>query len=172
MLRRIVSASLMTASLACANGSDPVALRNREVHSGFLVITPSRTSYDWNETTTNGTGIVATVKSSSTTTFYAKLGDAFNSALDQPDIFAAEGSSGFIERTGDGINWSQAERAFLVEGVRYIAIRPNQIYTLRAFSSGTKVTGTYRLRIDYQDALDVAGPTRMYRDNSPTFTLR
>ena len=172
MLRRIVIASLMTASLASACGNDPVALLNKEVYGGFLVITPSRTSYDWNETTTNGTGIVATVKNSSTTTFYAKLGDAFNSALDQPNIIAAEGSSGFIERTGDGSNWSQVKRAVLVEGVHFIAIRPNQTYTLRAFSSGTKVTGTYRLRIDYQDALDVAGPTRMYRDKSPTFTVR
>ena len=74
--------------------------------------------------------------------------------------------------TSDGSTWSQAERALLVEGVRFIAIRPNQTYTLRSFSGGPKVTGTYRLRIDYQNTLDSAGPTQTYRDYSPTFTVR
>lgn len=170
MFFRLVGASLMAASLACSKVSDPVASLNRGADNGFLVITPSKTSYDWKETTTEGTGIVATVKNTSTTTFYAKLGDAFNSSLDQPDLFVAEGSTGFIERTGDGSNWSEVERLLLVEGVRSISLRPNQTYTLRAFSSGTKVTGTYRLRIDYHDSLDGGGST--YRDYSPAFTVR
>jgi hypothetical protein len=165
-----VSALLMVAAFGCATATDPVQL-TPEGGNGLLVVTPSKSSFDWNEATINGTGIVATITNNGTSTYYARLGDGFAS-MEQTTLFAVSGSDGFVERNSGGSTWTEAELGTLVEGAGYVVIRPGQSYTLRGYLAGTKVPGTYRLRIDYQDSLNDEGPITSYTDYSTSFSIQ
>src|SRR4051794_8204552 len=46
----------------------------------------------------SGQGVRGTLVGSSERSFYSRLGDAFNGAVDQDPLFVAEGSDGALER--------------------------------------------------------------------------
>ena len=168
MRLRVVSGFLIAAAFGCATATDPANL-TPEFGNGALVVTLSKTTFDWNEATT-GSGIVATITNNGPNTYYGRLGDGY-AAMEQTVFYAASGSDGFVERNTGGNSWTEAERGTLIEGAGLVIIRPGQSYTLRGYLAGTKVTGTYRLRIEYQDSINDEGPITRYSDYSGTFTI-
>ncbi len=100
-------------------------------------------------------------------TYFAKLGDGFNSSLDQERLYIAEGTGGDVERmTPDG-SWLPIPRPLLVEGSRFVALRPRQTYqlVLPAINAGK----IFRVKIEYFDQIDPAPGTIPRVDYSANF---
>jgi hypothetical protein len=109
-----------------------------------------------------GTWIVqATVTNSSADqSFFSNVGDGYNSALDQPRIYAALGTHAFIERHIAGMKWADANTAILIEGSRFVVLGAGKTYELEGAIKPTS-PGTYRVRLDY-----------FTRNNDPTEKAR
>ena len=116
-------------------------------------------------------GIQATVTNTSNDRdFYANVGDGFNSALEQPTIFAALGTQAVIERRVSGLKWENANTGQLIEGSRFVVLRPGSTYRLVG-SIAPISPGTYRIRLDYSAANnDPSSP--LLHDYSAAFVVR
>jgi hypothetical protein len=170
MRLQLVSGLLVVAAFGCATSTDPAHLATT-FGNGLLTVTLAKSTIDWNEATAAGGGIVAVISNHGPNTYYARLGDGYAS-IEQSVFYAASGSDGFVERNTGGNNWTEAERGTLIEGPGLVVIRPGQSYTLRGYLAGTKVVGTYRLRIEYQDSINDEGPITRYSDYSGVFTIQ
>jgi hypothetical protein len=116
----------------------------------------------------SGQGVRATLDGSSEKSFYSRLGDAFNGAVDQDPLFVAEGSDGALERQSGG-NWVKAAGVPLVEGVREIVIARGKSYTVIAHLSAPVQAGTYRITIKIRET---AGGTASATVASQPFEVR
>jgi hypothetical protein len=128
-----------------------------------VTVTTSANVYRWDDGTVD-----ATLSNIGSQPYYARLGDAF-SAEEQDVLFAANGSDGYLERL-DGGTWVSADRASLIEGVRFVVLNPNTTYVLQANLTGPNAPGTYRLRVDYFDSVD--GGTKVGEAVSNQFVIR
>jgi len=100
-------------------------------------------------------------------TYFANLGDGFNSSLDQERLYIAEGTGGYVERlTPDG-SWLPIPRPLLVEGSRFVALRPRQTYQL--VLPAINVGKIFRLKIEYFDQIDPAPGATPRVDYSTNF---
>jgi hypothetical protein len=114
---------------------------------------------DYSQDEASTWGIRATVTNTSKdANFFANVGDGFNSALDQPVIFAAMGTHAIIERQVSGTKWTNANAGALIEGSRFVRLSAGKSYDLEG-SIAPKSPGTYRVRLDY-----------FTRDDDPTET--
>ena len=170
MRLRFVSGLLIAAAFGCATATDPAHL-TPEGGNGLLVVTLSKSTFDWNEVTTAGSGIVATIGNNGPYTYYARLGDGY-ATMEQSVFYAASGSDGFVERNTGANSWTEAELGTLIEGAGLVVIRPGRSYTLRGYLAGARVAGTYRLRIRYYDSINDEGPITSYTDYSTPFTIQ
>jgi len=161
-IRVIGSAVLLVVVSNCSLGGDgPTAA----LQDGDVTLTTSANSYEWD----SGTGIEATITNHGERPYFARLGDGFNGDMEQAVLFAAAGSDGYVERR-DGDSWVPLERLFLIEGVRFVVLKPGSSYTLFAHLTGRKVTGTHRLRVDYFDS--EGGGAKVGEAISPHFVVR
>jgi hypothetical protein len=137
---------------------------------GNLKIMTSKTEYTWQG---DGLGMQATIHNESDQTYYAKLGDRFNSSIDQENLFVAEGSTGYIERLNSDGSWSAMPRGILIEGVRFVALRPQQTYRLSAslYAWHGNETGQFRIKVEYFDRIDPPPATSPMVDYSNVFTI-
>ena len=115
-----------------------------------------------------GQGVRATLIGSSEKSFYSRLGDAFNGAVDQDPLFVAEGSDGALERQSGG-TWVKAAGVPLVEGVREIVITRAKSYSVIAHASAPIQAGTYRITIKIREN---AGGAVSATIASPPFEVR
>lgn len=115
-----------------------------------------------------GTGIHATLVAAREKAYYARLGDAFNSAIDQNPLYVAEGSDGALERQS-GDSWTKVQGGILVEGVREVVVSPTKTYVVLAHASGSIPTGMYRLSITLRETS--GGPATL-RIVSPSFEVK
>ena len=151
----------VSASIAAPAPADP---------GGAFQITPAKTTYTWEELAFTGTGLVATVKNRSGTDWYANVGDAFNGALEQPQISIANGTDAALELRGSDGSWSALDAGVLVEGSRFVVLRAGKQYELRGNFSGARRTGTARVRFRYWPSASATGtPVVEY---SASFTVR
>lgn len=117
-------------------------------------------------------GIKATVTNTSRDQdFYANVGDGFNSALDQPTIFAALGTHAVIERRVSAWVWKNANAGALIEGSRFVVLSAGKSYRLEG-AIAPHAPGTYRIRLDYSAHNNDPSPTMPFHDYSATFLVR
>ena len=181
MLQRpavLIGAILLVAGLvSCSRATDPVAPMKaalQETGDGFLTIRTESVEYPM-PTDPNGGEFTATVVNATDRLFHARLGDAFNAAVEQSNLYAADGSHGFLEQW-DARSWRKLQRPALIEGVRVVELRPHSTYTLRGYYSsstrdgGTPASVSLRFRVEYFD--DAAtSPDQAHQDFSNTFVL-
>jgi hypothetical protein len=116
-------------------------------------------------------GIQATVTNTSgDQDFYADVGDGYNSALDQPTIFAALGTQAVIERRVSAFKWESATVGVMVEGSRIVVLSAGSSYRLMG-SIAPNAPGMYRIRLDYSASNNDPSST-LYHDYSATFRVQ
>jgi hypothetical protein len=142
--------------------------------TGNLEISVQKNEYTWG---TEDLGISrqveATVFNHSEQTYYAMLGDGFNGSLDQETLFVAEGTGGFIERNESDGSWRAMPRGMLIEGTRFVALRPQKSYRLLAYLGpwqGTE-TGQFRIKIEYFDQINPPPGNSPQVDYSQVFEI-
>jgi len=160
-----VAALAVAAVSAC---DTPIEVRDDLTPGGTtaLVITPAKSVWTWEEVTS--TGVRATLRNSTIRTLESALGDKFNAAMEQADLFVVKGSSGALEREEpDG--WRIVVLNTLVEGIKRVTLRPGASYSLTALLREPRRTGMYRIRVDFFDA---PGGTKVFSDYSEPFEIR
>jgi hypothetical protein len=115
----------------------------------------------------SGQGVRATLGNTADQSFYSRLGDAFNGALDQNPLFVANGSDASLERE-QGSDWVAVTGAVLIEGVKIVSLQPGKSYDLIAQTSAA-TAGRYRIVVAYRNSV-TAEPTQ--RAVSATFEVR
>jgi hypothetical protein len=142
--------------------------------AGILEISAQKVEYTWgSEDLGASRQIEATVFNHSDRAYYARLGDGFNSSLDQEILFVAEGTGGFIERNKSDDSWRAMPRGMLIEGTRFVALRPQKSYRLLAYLGSWQgnETGQFRIKIEYFDRNDPPPGTAPKVDYSHAFTI-
>src|SRR5262245_1109267 len=125
---------LVAGLISCSRATDPVApigAAPQETGDGFLTVRTEKVEYPM-PTDPNGGEFTATVTNTTDRLFHARLGDAFNAAVEQSELSAAVGSHGFLEQW-DPPSWQSLPRPYLIEGVRVVELRPHSTYRLRGF---------------------------------------
>ncbi len=142
--------------------------------AGQLRIATEKNAYRWTSNDLNASRLIqATLTNTSHTTFYARLGDGYNSSLDQQELFVAQGSGGHIERQHDDSSWQPMPRGILFEGTRFIALRPQQNHRMLATLQqwiGNE-SGQFRFKVEYFDRLDPAPVVLPMVDYSNVFVI-
>ena len=160
-------AAMVLSMVACDAPSEPRVLDGDLTRESGLFITLTKHSWTWDEA--SGSGVRATLSNLTGRTLISALGDRFNFATEQANLFVSKGSSGSVEwRDASGV-WQVAGLAQSIEGVKDITLRQGGTYSLTALLRDTPRAGTYRIRIDYFDAPD--GTVR-HSDYSPIFEIR
>jgi hypothetical protein len=142
--------------------------------AGWLSIKTDKHSYRWepDDLTTSGL-IYATLKNESDSTLYAMMGDGFNSSIDQQNLYVAQGTGGYIQRQHADGWWEVMPRGWIIEGTRFIALRPGESYRLSAPVhewSGTE-TGVFRFEVEYFDRIEPEPGALPFVDYSNAFTI-
>jgi hypothetical protein len=135
--------------VACSGSTSE--LPRSDLAANGLSVAVERTAYSIAEVSPGGTGIHATLTADGDKPLYARLGDAFNGAVDQNPLYAAEGSDGVVERQSGGA-WVKVSTGILVEGVREVVLTPGKTYTLVGNLAPPVQPGTYRLKVSVRDA--------------------
>lgn len=139
---------------------------------GVLAIQTGKNVYDWSSDGVEGTLLVtATVTNTGSAPVYARLGDAFNAAVEQETIFAAEASDGRVERLA-GDTWLTLPGAHLVEGFKTVVLMPGRSYALHAPIPAPRVTGNARIHITWFEDASAVGTGTPHVDVSNIFVLR
>lgn len=134
-----------------------------------LFITLAKASWTWEEVALpQGSGVRATITNASERNLTSTLGDKFNSAPEQADLFVVKGGSSALEwRDASGV-WRVAALAPLLEGVKSVTLRRGGVYRLTTVLFGPRQPGLYRIRVDF---IDVNAGVR-YSDYSSHFEIR
>ena len=165
LTRLRLAAAVMLVACAGSTSESPFAT---EISAGGLSLATDKTTYSVAEVSPGGAGIRATLTAALDKPYYAKLGDAFNGAVDQNPLFIAEGADGVVERQS-GNGWVKASGGILVEGVREVVLTPGKTYSVFALLSTPIQTGTYRLTVS---ASETAGGPKTSVVRSATFEVR
>lgn len=156
--------ALLTLAVGCDTLLDPPAGNG----SGHFRIAVDPSGFErW--TGSGQVGLRATVENVSERDFHALVGDGFNSAPEQENVFAALGTSAAVERF-DGTRWADATSSALVEGSRYVVLRSGRSYTLLAATRDEP--GVYRIRFGYSAMNNDASRPLPLVDYSPGFTIK
>ena len=155
------------ALVACASTTSDSAL-STEISSSGLSLATDKATYSVAEVGPGSAGIRATLTAAPDKPYYAKLGDAFNGAIDQNPVYIAEGTDGVVERQS-GTGWVKATGGVLVEGVREVVLSPGKTYSVFALLSTPVQPGTYRLTILVGE---VAGGPKTVTVRSAVFEVR
>lgn len=150
------------------------SLTGYENAGGNLEITTPKTEYTWSpEDLGASRQIEAAVFNQSDRTYYAKLGDGFNGSLDQETLFVAEGTGGFIERHEPDGSWRAMPRGMLIEGTRFVALRPQKNYRLISslYNWRGDESGQFRIKIEYFDQIDPPPGNSLRVDYSQIFRI-
>ncbi|MFN8573651.1 MAG: hypothetical protein U0132_16470 [Gemmatimonadaceae bacterium] len=116
------------------------------------------------------TGFEATVRNTGATTVFANVGDAFNSAVEQNPIYTSMGSDAIVEVESNPGTWSSITFSVMVEGTRYIALKPGKTYRLISMADVGAFRGQGRVRVQYNSSADGSG--NAFVDYSNTFEIR
>ncbi|MGH7490776.1 MAG: hypothetical protein ACREOO_00125 [bacterium] len=142
--------------------------------AGYLSIHTDKNSYRWQPNDLSRSGLIyATLTNNSDITFYAMMGDGFDSSFDQQNLFVAQGTGGAIERKHADGSWEVMPRAWLIEGTRAVALRPRASYRLSAPVHewcGTE-TGVFHVKVEYFDRIDPEPGSLLFFDYSNVFTI-
>ncbi|HJU73186.1 MAG TPA: hypothetical protein VJ717_05530 [Gemmatimonadaceae bacterium] len=160
-----VLALVVMACTSPVESRDLGSLTPRDNHALFITLT--KPSWTWEEVSSGG--IQATVTNGSDRPLASTLGDRFNSATEQPNLYVALGGSSAVEWLDSGGIWREMGLAHLVEGVKQITLRPAGNYALTALLREPRRSGTFRIRVDFADF--PSGGNRL-SDYSGVFEIR
>ena len=164
-----LSIALVLAGCASKKGVDPPIKVSEG--SGFLTIQTVENEYSWPSAAGEWLPVSAMIRNNSDRTFYARIGDALNSSLDQEPLYVSQGSDGTIEKQVAPGSWSPVRSGPAIEGVRVVAIRGGKTYRLSR-AVAPRSSGTHRIRLDYADRPEIAPGQQTYRDFSNEFVIR
>lgn len=156
-------------SLAAVAACDaPAGLRDDLTPGGttVLAITPAKSVWTWEEVV--ATGVRATLRNTTTRMLESALGDKFNAAMEQADLFIVKGASGALEREDADGTWRVTVLNALVEGIKRVTLRPGSSYSLTATLREPRRTGTHRIRVDFYEV----GGSKVFSDYSEPFEIR
>lgn len=157
---RVVASAML---IAC--GSDLAA---PSAAGGNLVIQTRQDAVSWGAL--SSTGAEATIYNASSSTFYTNIGDAFNGADEQDPLLTSAGSDAVVQiRASDGA-WIDATESVLIEGTKYVKLKPGKRYRLLGFASGPVYSGPARIQLDYRDRPSTSGMA--FTDYSNIFTVQ
>ena len=134
-----------------------------------ITISLRKTTYGWEESSFNGNGIIATISNPNGRAYYARIGDAFNSAAEQSPVFIALGTDAAIERLNSDGTSAVMPTGILFEGAKVVTIKAGGSYELRGNLSEPRQVGTMRIRLRYFASSDGTGTPML--DFSPTFIV-
>ncbi len=146
----------------------------RDSGAGNLEITTERLEYSWRAEDLGSSRLVrATLVNKSDQTLYARLGDAMIGSIDQEDLHVAYGSHGHLEQWQAPNSWRELPSGILIEGVRFVALRPQQSHRLlvHLYSLQGNETGQFRVRVDYFERIDPPEGATPQVDYSNVFTI-
>jgi hypothetical protein len=135
-----------------------------------LVVTTSKTTYSWDEVGPHGGGIVATIVNPVAHDYFSRVGDGFNSSMDQPTTYIAMGTEATVERQKRDASWSAVPTGILIEGSRVVALRGSGRYQLRGILTEPSQVGTLRIRLRYRASTEPDAP--ILTDYSAPFYVR
>jgi hypothetical protein len=168
-MRHLVSLALAAALGACANATDPAAITTSEVDGSSLEITPAKASYGWNEVTQGG--VRGTIRNVSDVPLYSNLGDAMSSSEEQEMLYLASADGG-VERQTSATAWTRVASPPMIEGSRYVLLRPGQTYQFMAPLTGPGEGGTFRVAVSFRSTLNDEEQAAEGTSYSPTFSIR
>ncbi|HEY9228288.1 MAG TPA: hypothetical protein VIP11_16650 [Gemmatimonadaceae bacterium] len=165
-MRTLVGLALVVGLAACGSDAADLVSAPPGIAAGTLRVTVAKSTYTRDELSG---GISGSITNTSDQVFFARLGDAFNSAREQDPVYIAMGSDGALERA-DGSSWRVAETGILVEGVKEVELRPGKTYTFAATLPQNTSAGTYRFNIAYRTTAGAQQPSG--RGISASFEIR
>jgi hypothetical protein len=165
----VFAVGLSVVVMSCSTPVDSTE-PNSQIAAGTVVITLDKSTYTWNEASTEG--VRGTLRNTSDATVYSKLGDAFNSAIKQDPVFISYGSDGSVERSAGSDQWLKAETAILIEGTKFIMMRPGESYQFIAPLSGTAQSGTYRIAVTHRSTMNDEERAAVKTSYSANFEIR
>jgi hypothetical protein len=159
-----VAAGVLAGLGACSSSASGPALND-----GTLQVVVPQSSYSRSalDASSGGAGIHAQVVS--TTDLYARVGDAFNGAIEQDPVYVVMGSDAELQRQENG-SWVPVAVPVMVEGVRAVLLRAGHTYALVAHANPPIATGVYRLVIKARATANAAAPVA--QATSATFEVR
>jgi hypothetical protein len=170
MRQYLVSLLLAAISTSCA---DHAALApSPPLTTGALSIQLDKMSYAASEASGNGGGIGGTIRNNDTRSYYTKLGDAFIAGEEQEQLYIAAFSDGALERETPSASWAMVQGPMLVEGVRFVILRPGRMYRFIATATGDVQPGNYRISVSYRSTIADEEPAVTGKDVSPVFPIR
>ena len=172
----IGSVALVAGLLSCSPESNPTAPPGsapQESGDGLLAIQSAKVVFS----RSRQIRVTGTVENHTDGLFYARLGDYCNSSAEQPTLYCAAGSDGFLEQW-DRPAWQSLPLFPLIEGVRVVELRPHSTYTLDGFTfhsgSGSSFSRSpdriLRLRVLYFDDAALS-PDHAHQDFSNNIIL-
>jgi hypothetical protein len=167
--RKLVSLVLTMAVIASCSDAAVDAPQTPSDGSATLSVVTTKSSYTASEALVSSTGVRGTITNTSDRTVYARMGDAFNSAVEQDPVYVASGSDASLERA-NGTAWSGVEGALLIEGIREIELRPGRSYSFIAHTAALAQAGSYRITVAFRASAGASQPSG--RASSATFEIR
>jgi len=144
---------------------------------GQFIISTDTTVYTWQSSESkDDINIFGTLHNESDVVYYTQMGDFYG--LDhQIELLIAGNSTGYIEKYNEADkSWNEVELPLsLIEGAKYVPVRPENIYRLYGHLTKDKdieETGIYRIRIDYYNEKEPSNSETPYRDYSNTFEIQ
>ena len=169
MRHYLVSLLLAAISTSCA---DHAALAPKPLTTGALSIQLDQTSYTTSEASGNGGGIRGTIRNNDSRPYYTKLGDAFGGGEEQDQLYIAAFSDGALERETPSASWSAVQAPLLIEGVRFVILKPGRTYRFIATATGDVQPGNYRISVSYRSTIADEEPAVTGKDVSSVFLIR
>ena len=117
-----------------------------------------------------GAGLEATLRNVTNQTYYANVGDAFNAAVEQDPLLTSSGSDAVVEGKDSYNVWAPLEQGVMIEGTKYVAIRPGKNYRLISVVDAPSFRGQARIRVRYSTTPNAAGTITV--DYSNVFEVR
>ena len=174
MTRHLVSLAVtLTFGLgaaSCANATDPATLTRNEIDGSAYSISVAKGTYDWEEASHEG--VRGTIRNVTDRELYSNLGDAMVIGAEQQMLYVANFSDGVVERRTSATSWTRVPSLTMVEGTRFVVLRPGQSYTFIAPVAGTPQSGTFRIGISFRSTINDEEPAETGTSYSPAFTIR
>jgi hypothetical protein len=154
---------------ACASATDPATVTRTVIDDSALDITLAKSSYGWEEASHEG--VRGTIRNVSESAVYSNVGDAMLIAEEQETLYLAS-ADGVVERQASSTSWTRVPGLPMVEGTRFVVLRPGRSYHFIAPVSGTPQTGTFRVGVTFRSTIADEEQARTGTSYSPTFTIR
>jgi hypothetical protein len=167
----LVRLLLAVITTACADGA--AVAPSSPLTTGALSIQLDKTSYTPSEASANGgEGIRGTIRNNDSRSYYTRLGDAFAAGEEQEQLYIAGFSDGALERETASASWAAVQAPLLVEGVRFVILKPGRTYRFIANATGDVQPGNYRITVSYRSTIADEEPAVTGKDVSAVFQIR